>query len=160
MILCYSGISNRGDTIYSNGEYDIVSEDSEVETNIVHFCRKAFKEKYKSYWIDVVWFDDKYFNFTQSFYSEVQVDLYPKITNLRKAFKKAGIKYPTTKEEWEEHNGFVWEIVHKDIQMNIDNLVVPITVRVKGVRIPTDKKDDYGKTIYKEVIKSVKEITQ
>lgn len=110
-----------------------------IEDDIVKFCRKTFGKKYRNMWIQPVYFDDKYFRYTDEFFAEVGVLLYPKISKLPKKTPENEFYYRT----------LVWEIVHKDIDTNIKNGVEPISIIIKGVRY-----SDNGK--YIEKIKSVR----
>ena len=123
--------------------------DYRIEDSIVQYCRKAFGRQYRNLWINPIYFDDKYFNFTHRFFSEVGVELYPKITNLQEEMKRCGMKVPKplylckteeereeVKMEWEEYSAFVWEIVHRDIDVNKEKGIKPVSVIVKGVRYP------------------------
>lgn len=133
MALCFcNGVSRRGNQIWGSW---VLSDVRSIEDNIVKYCRKAFGDRYRNMWIEPVYFDDKYIRYTDDFFSEVGVELYPKITNLSKALKECGIKPPKTKEEWEEYSGIVWEIVHSDINKNI----------AKGVRYSKDDDEFYEK---------------
>ena len=48
----------------------------DVRSNIINFCRKALGDRYQNYHIDPIYFDDKYYNDTTEFFSEVGVNLY------------------------------------------------------------------------------------
>ena len=150
----FRGHSNRGRQQWGNEDYTW-SAYSNIDDNIVQFCRKAMKQKnvsQDSMWIDPVYFDDKYFRWTEHFFSEVGIALYPKITNLREHFKKHNIKWPKNKQDWEKHRTLVWEIVHNDIDTNINKGVKPIYMIITAVRIP----DKHNKGNYIEKIISIK----
>lgn len=127
----YEGVSNRGNQFWGNWVVQ-----SNIEDSIVQFCRKAFKDNYKDMWINPVFFDDKYFRFTECFFSEVGVELYPKITNVKKKLSEMGIIEPKTKVDWEEYSAVVWGIIQEDIEKNVRKGVKPICISVRGVRIP------------------------
>jgi hypothetical protein len=125
-------------------------------------CRKAFGKNYKDMWIDPLYFDDKYFRYTEDFFSEVGVYLYPKITDLRKELARRSYSVPPKHDKvaWNEYRHIVWGIIHKDIQENINKGIEPIEVKVKGVRIPDDY-DDYIEKITKvERVKHLKTETE
>lgn len=147
----YNGVSRRGNQFWGSW---VLSDVRSIEDNIVKYCRKAFGKNYKDMWIEPVYFDDKYIHYTEEFFSEVGVELYPKITNLSKALKERGVNPPKTKDEWERYNAVVWEIVHSDISKNIDNSIKPVCVVVKGVRYSKDDNEFYEK------IKSVKVVNK
>ena len=143
-----------------------------VEDCIVQFCRDAFREKklYKNMWILPIYYDNKYEKFTDVFFSEVGIELYPKITDLNKELKKRGIippKMPKNatredkikyKEEWNNYRAIVWDIVHKDIVENRRSKVKPVRVVVKGVRILTEKFDSNGHNIVTEKIVGINKV--
>lgn len=137
----YIGISNRGHEMWGNDDAFWTRLDcvSTMEDSIVKHCRKAFGNRYKDMWIDVVYFDDKYYRYTEDFFSEVGVMLYPKITNLKKELIRRGIKSPKTKEEWVDYRRVVYEIAHNDISINKERRVKPINIVVNGVRYSDSK---------------------
>lgn len=143
-----------------------------VEDCIVQFCRDAFRKKklYKNMWILPIYYDDKYERFTDVFFSEVGIELYPKITDLNKELKRRGITPPKMsknatredkikyKEEWDKYRAIVWDIVHKDIAENRRSKVKPVSVVVKGVRILTEKIDSNGHNIVTEKIVGINKV--
>lgn len=145
-----------------------------VEDSIVQFCRDAFRKKklYKNMWILPIYYDNKYEKFTDVFFSEVGIELYPKITDLNKELKRMGIippKMPKNatredkikyKEEWNNYRAIVWDIVHKDIAENRRSKVKPVRVVVKGVRILTEKIDSNGHNIIIEKIVGINKVKQ
>lgn len=142
MAHCYfNGISNSGNQKW--GRWILTCN---IEDNIVKYCRNAFKNKYRDMWINPVYFDDKYINFTDEFFSEVGVELYPKITNLQKELKSRGFD---PQEDWYNYKSIIWEIVHADIDENIRKGVKPVFLVINGVRYPSedDFKEQY-KSIY------------
>lgn len=148
MAFCYYvGNSGRG-----NQQWGCWTAGTNVEDGIVQYCRKAFGKRYRDMWVDPLYFDDKYFRYTEEFFSEVGVRLYPKITNLSKELKRRGIEPPKTKDEWIKYRAIVWEIVHKDIAENINKGVKPVNIVVTGVRYS----DNYDN--FKERIKSVRKV--
>lgn len=152
MALCYYvGTSRRGSQQWGS-DFSTWTATTNVEDEIVQYCRKAFGKRYRDMWIDPLYFDDKYFRYTEKFFSEVGVQLYPKITNLSKELKRRGIEPPKTKDEWIKYRAIVWEIVHKDIAENINKGVKPVDVVVTGIRYS----DNRGN--FKESIKSVKKV--
>lgn len=133
----YEGTSNRGNPIW--GRWVITSGVS-IEDAIVVFCRKAFRGSYKNWWVAPVAFDDKYFKHTDRFFHEVIVCMYPKLSDVKKEWVRAGHKWPaTTFEEKDELRAFTWEIVHRDIAEQQRRGVEPHCISVKGVRFQNDK---------------------
>ena len=131
MALCfYNGQSNRGNEWW--GDW-LIRRNVNVKDNIVKYCRRAFKKQYKGMWINPIYFDDKYFGYSEEFFSEVGIELYPKLTDPLKELNKRGFNVPKTRDEWRRYKNFIWEIVQKDIQKNINKGVKPICVVVNGV---------------------------
>ena len=120
--------------------------DFNMEDNVVQYCRKAFGKRYRNMWIEPVYIDDKYLDYTEDFFSEAGVCLYPKITNLKNELKRRGINPPKTKDEWENYRSIVWEIVHKDIETSKRNKVKPVNIVFKGVRY-SDKNGNFHERI-------------
>ncbi len=150
MALCFlEGVSNEGNEIWGRW---VISNGCSIDDNIVQYCRKAFGKRYKNLWIDPVCFDDKYFRYTKEFFAKVGVELYPKLTNLKAAFRQARISWPKSCEEWYDYRDFVWEIVQHDIDINKRKGVEPKCVMVSGVRFYEDNK-------FKEKIISVREVS-
>lgn len=143
-----------------------------VEDCIVQFCRDAFRKKklYKNMWILPIYYDDKYEKFTDTFFSEVGIELYPKITDLNKELKRRGITPPKMpknatredkikyKEEWDKYRAIVWDIVHNDIAKNRGLKVEPVKVVVKGVRILTKEIDSNGDNVVIEKIVGIDKV--
>lgn len=134
MAICYyKRQSSIGEEIWGRWVHEC------LEHMIVSFCRRAFKHKWRNMWIEVVYFDDKYFKHTDEFFSEVGVRLYPKITKIPKRPKH----YDTT--AWRR---YIYSVAHGDISKSIERGVAPTSVVVKGVRF-TDKskKGGFGEKI-------------
>lgn len=143
-----------------------------VEDCIVQFCRAAFREKklYRNMWILPIYYDNKYEKFTDVFFSEVGIELYPKITDLNKELKRRGIippKMPKNatredeikyKEERNNYRAIVWDIVHKDIVENRRSKVKPVRVVVKGVRILTKEINSIGDNVVIEKIVGINKV--
>lgn len=132
---------------------------SDLDDNVVKFCRLAFEGDYNDMWILPIYYGDKYYRYTDEFFSEVGVLLYPKLTNLAKELKRMGFTPPKKddKEGWKEYRDVVWRIIHEDIDKNIERGVHPIRVVVKGVRYSVG---GYGRRtrVFEEEITSVKEV--
>lgn len=120
----YAGNTGKGNTWYG----DWVCSAS-MPDNLVQFCRKAFGKRWGRFWIDPLYFDDKYMMYTQKFFSEVGCELYPKLTKLPK-------REPDMSDD--EYRAIVWGIVHDDIVAQRDT-VKPICIIIKGVRWPNGK---------------------
>lgn len=127
----YDGKSRRGNEIWSdsNGRGWVVDN---MYDSIVQYCRKAFGSNYKNMWINPVYFDDKYFRHTEDFFSEVGVELYPKLTNVRNALKEAGLSNCSNTSE--AVRAFIHDLAESDIAQNIERGVKPVCVIVTGVR--------------------------
>lgn len=112
-----------------------------VEDSIVQMARFALQGKYKNYWIDPIYFDDKYIRFRDDFFAEVGIALYPKIT--KAPAKSKGMSS-------EEYRALIWKTAHNDIALNDRHGVNPKYVIIKGVSIPADKYEaKTGDLIYK-----------
>lgn len=110
--------SNRGNEIWGDEKqyYWVV----DIEHTAVSFCRKVLKNKYRNKWINIIYFDDKYLKYTNSFFSEICISLYPKYSKIpRDAYK--------------------WKVIHGDIERAIRNNVTPITLIIRGVRVQDNK---------------------
>lgn len=123
MAICvYKGVSRKGNPIW--GEWVC---NNGIEDSIVQHCRRAFGDKYYNMWIDPVYFDDKYFRWTEQFFGEVGVGLYPKLTKLPSRGEYAD------DSEWRTA---VWRIVRDDIHKSIYKGVKPKLMVIKGIRVP------------------------
>lgn len=132
----YQGKSNKGNDKWGNWIFPRMN----IHTDVIRFCRRSFKNKYKDYWIGVVYFDDKYIRYTEDFFAEVGVELYPKIHKV------------VTPLEGEDMYAATCRVANEDISISIDKDVVPICIKVTGVRYS----DASGK--FHEVIKSVRRV--
>lgn len=123
------------------------------EDNIIQYCRKALGNDYRNMWIDPVYFDDKYLRYTDEFFSEVGIRLYPKRTNIRLKLIELGVSAPKllskcksqaekekVKAEWDKYRSLVWSIIHDDINFAKQHGVKPVNIIVKGVRFSTKNK--------------------
>lgn len=127
----YDRVSRGGNEIWSDSNGHGWTVDN-VYDSIIQYCRKAFRGNYKNMWVNPVYFDDKYFSHTESFFSEVGVMLYPKLTNVRNALKEAGLSnYSNTSEEV---RAFIHNLAESDIAQNIERDVKPVYVIVTGIR--------------------------
>jgi hypothetical protein len=145
----YQGTSNRGNEKWGN-EYKYWTT-SGVEDAIVQMCRRVFNGKYKAYWIDPIYFDDKYFRYTEQSFAEVGIELYPRYTDLQKELRRRGID--TKNIDKNRHSEIVWEIVHEDIRKAKNNGVKPVRIVVHTIRKP-EFKEDY------EILKSIRELKE
>lgn len=123
-----------------------------IEDAIVKFCRRAFKSKYRGMWIVPIYFDDKYIQHTEKFFSEVGVHLYPRRTDIRAALKEHGIPIPHTDAGWSEVSEFVWRVINSDIDACEREGVEPVGVVVSGLRYW------HNRGFRAEVIKGFKEV--
>lgn len=153
---------------FSNGSKTYTN----IEDELVQYCRKAFKGKYQNMWIDPLYFDGKYLRHTTEFFSEVGTALYPKITNLRDELKRRGYhnlpkplhqcktkeELERVREEWEEYRSVVWDIIHTDIKKSKEKGVKPVFVVVSGIRYQDRKVKDNKKAKYREKITSVQKV--
>ena len=120
----YHGTSNRGNELWGNW----VCTGTNIEDAIVQFCRNAFQDSWKQYWIDPLYFDDRYFRHTETFFNEVGVHLYPKLSPMPK--RKSGMSDT-------EYKSLIWNVAHRDIVAQ-SGKVEPICIIVRGRRTSDD----------------------
>lgn len=133
----YNRTTNRGNEEWSNSRGRCWITDNASDA-IIQYCRKAFGRKYKDMWIDPLYFDDRYFRYTESFFSEVGVKLYPKLTNVKDALNKAGLSKHNSNSD--AVRAFIRSLAEGDIDQNIKTGVKPICIIVTGVRYTDPKR--------------------
>ena len=130
----YQGISSTRSQVWESAEKTWSCPGISMECNIVHFCRKAFGDKYKNMWIDPIYFDDKYTSKSDWVFSEVGVALYPKSPNI-----KPRDAFPN--EDKAAYRLYLYELSHEDIERNIKLGATPIYVVVKGESFLNENKE-------------------
>ena len=132
----YQYTSRRGNEVWGN----LVMSNINIQDNIIKFCRSAFGKRYKNMWIYPVYFDDKYFKYTDKFFSEVGVLLLPKISNVKSEMKRVGIK--SSKDS--RADALIYFLAKKDLDENEKRNVKPKAIVVKGLRFADkSKKNKY-----------------
>ena len=150
----FKGVTPDGKEVWGNWEVEVG-----MKAKLIDFCRNAFLSKYKNMWIYPVYFDDKYFVDTKSFFKEVGVVLYPRITDLDWYFKDLGCEEGATIENMRKHRAEMDRLALKDLKRNDRIGTAPIYVVVKGNR----RKRIFNcvvKNEYSETIKEIKEVKQ
>lgn len=149
----FKGVTPDGKEVWGDWEVEVG-----MKAKLIDFCRNAFLSKYKNMWIYPVYFDDKYFGDTKSFFKEVGVVLYPRITDLNKYFKDIGCEEGATIANMRKYRNEMDRLALKDLKHNGKLGTAPIYVVIKGKRVKRIfncvVENEYSETI--EVIKEVK----
>ena len=106
-----------------------------MSDELVKFCKDALGDKYRDMWVYPVYFDDAYIQYTEQFFSEVGVILYPRRTSFKEYFETHNITMPTSDEEWAEYRAIAYNIVYSDLFENELEGVSPIYIIIRGERI-------------------------